>query len=355
MSTLHEHKPATGHFENLAGALTLKEMLYLFSIGKSYMKFILLIWLLVPFAPLAQQIGIKHTSMKELAYKAISLPERPDFLAADGEDVWVIDDNGNRIQKISVNSDHPEFVVNIPGACAAPVVEFGSVWVLSRIEKMLYRVDSKTGSILKKIPTGIADQSGEMSLAAGDGSIWLLSDSKGILSRISPASNALQASIVVKPHSYCAGFGFHSVWVTNTDDNSVQRIDCRTDAVISVIPTGSKPRFLAIGENAVWTLNQGDGTVTRIDPTSGKETISIDVAAKGPGGDIAAGGGKVWIVSTNSERPVQTIDPLTNKVDMICSEPTGEKDGKVDGAVRVSSKYIWISNLYAKTVWAIKK
>jgi len=125
----------------------------------------------------------------------------------------------------------------------------------------------------KKIPTGIADENGEMSLAAGDGSIWLLSDSLGVLSRISPASNALQTKIMVKPHSYCAGFGFHSVWVTNTRDNSVQRIDCKTDSVISVLPVGSGPRFLAIGEKAVWTLNQGDGTVTRIDPTSGKEIV----------------------------------------------------------------------------------
>jgi virginiamycin B lyase len=330
-------------------------MLCSFLIAKSYMTFILLIWLSMPALLMSQQQDIKHISMDALAYKAINLPERPDFLAADGDDAWVIDDNGNRIQKISVNSAHPEFTINIPGACAAPVVEFGSVWVLSCSEKMLYRIDTKTGIILKKIPTGIADEDGEMSLAAGDGSIWLLSDSLGILSRISPASNALQAKIYVKPHSYCAGFGFHSVWVTNTRDNSIQRIDSKTDSVISVFPTGSRPRFLAIGENAVWTLNQGDGTVTRIDPTSGEEIISIDVAARGAGGDIAAGGGKVWIVSKNRERPVQTIDPLTNKVDMICSERTGAKDGKVDGAVRVSSKYIWISNLYAKTVWAIKR
>jgi len=59
---------------------------------------------------MAQQPAIKRLRMEKLAYKAISLPERPDFLAADGDNAWVIDDNGNRIQKISVNSGHPNLL-----------------------------------------------------------------------------------------------------------------------------------------------------------------------------------------------------------------------------------------------------
>lgn len=290
------------------------------------------------------------------SYKKITLPERPDFLATDQDDAWVIDDNHNRIQKVSIHHSNPLLIVSIPGACAAPVVGFNAVWVMSCSEKTLYKINRNTGAIIKKIFTGVADSNGEMSLASGDGSVWLLSDSSGILSRINPNSHRVEASIRVKPHSYCAGFGYNAVWITNTDSNSVQRIDVKTNSVVSTIAVGKRPRFISIGANGVWTLNQGDGTVTRIDPSSNKMVASIDADAKGGGGDIAAGAGKVWVVSTNTKRPLQTINTKINQVENIYMQ-TGpnKKDMRVDGAVRISKKYVWVTGLYSKTVWVFNK
>ncbi len=312
--------------------------------------------MVLPFSLTAQPAGPVRVNISEVSYRAIWLPEAPDFLATDGDDAWVIDDNHNRLQKISVKSDRPLLIVDIPGACAAPVVGFNAVWVMSCSEKELYKIDKNSGRIIEKIITGIADAHGEMSLAIGDGSVWLLSDSTGVLERIDPHSNTIRSKIAVRPHSYCAGFGYHSIWITNTGENSVQRIDIKTDSVISTIPVGKKPRFLAVGEQGVWTLNQGDGTVTRIDPLSAKVVATIDVKAPGGGGDITAGAGKIWIVSTNTERPLQTINPANNTVEKIYMKNAGNGTKiKVDGAVRISTKYVWVSDLFSKTVWALKK
>jgi virginiamycin B lyase len=184
----------------------------------------------------------------------------------------------------------------------------------------------------------------------------LLSDSSGILSRINPESNKVEVKISVSPHSYCAAFGYKSVWITNTNNNSVQRIDVKSNSVIATIPVGKKPRFLSVGEDGVWALNQGDGSVTRINPASNKVVAAIDTKAMNHGGDIAAGAGKVWIVSINPERPLQIINPVNNMVETIYEyEAVDGKKIKADGAVRISAKYIWVSDYYGKIVRALKR
>jgi len=320
------------------------------------MKFIFLLLLSSPFLLFAQQEAkIPTIDINKAAYKIIDVHEAPDFLATDGDEAWVIDDTHNRIHKLSIKNDKPLLTVDIPGACAAPVIAFNAVWMMSCPEKTLYRLDKTDGHIIKKILTGVADPNGEMSLATGDGSIWLLSDSSGILIRVDPKSNSIQSKISVKPYSYCVAFGYSSVWITNGKDNSVQRIDTKTDTVTATISVGKKPRFLSAGENGVWTLNQGDGTVSRIDPSSNKTIATIDVKAPGGGGDIVAGLGKVWVVSTNKERWLQSINPANNLVDKIYLQmDENKKKLKVDGAIRASSKYIWVSNLYSQNVWVLK-
>lgn len=144
--------------------------------------------------------------------------------------------------------------------------------------------------------------------------------------------------------------------VSNYADNSVQKIDTRMNSVTATIPVGLKPRFLTAGGQYVWTLNQGDGTVSEIDPSSEKLLGTFDVKAVGEGGDIISNSNKVWIISTNPVRPVQVINTKTQKLEIIYRQNTnGQYPSKVDGAVRISRKYIWISGYYSKTVWIFKK
>lgn len=325
--------------------------------------------LLGPLSLLAQTGDPIRTVIDKACYKVITVTARPDFITADGSYAWVIDDNNSLIKKIAVNDTKPVLAVSVPGACAAPVVAFDAVWVVSCAEKKLYKIDRNTGGILAKITTGVADANGEMSLAAGNGSIWMLTDSSGVLTRISPQTNTVLTRVQVKPHSYCAGYGYRAVWVTSTGESTVQRIDAEQNTLVATIPVGRNPRFISVGDQGVWTLNQGDGTVTKIDPETNQVTATIDVNAKGPGGDISEGGGKVWIVSTNIARPVQTINTATNRVETIYDQvgegkpsggegktaTVGEKPFRVDGAVRVSGKYVWVSGLYRQKVWVFKK
>ncbi len=290
------------------------------------------------------------TPISQRAIATLKVPDFPDFLAVDGDAVWVT--NEGRIEKFRADQERPLASVSVPAPCGAMVVAFESVWVANCKDSSLYRIDRRTSAVLEVIRTGLADQDGELSLAAGAGSIWLLTDRSGILSRIDPRTNRVTSTVRVEPNSFAAAFGFDAVWVTNTGTSdtqgpgSVQRIDPRTNTVTATIPVGPTPRFLAAGEGGVWTLNQGDGTVTRIDPRTNTMAATIPVGVAGPGGDIAAGAGHVWVRATKVL--LSMIDPETNRVTARFGPPAGS------GGVRVGEGVVWVTAHDTNTVWALR-
>jgi YVTN family beta-propeller protein len=232
-------------------------------------------------------------------------------------------------------------------------VGFGSIWVANCQDASLYRIDRQTARVTATIPTGLADPRGELSLAVEAGSVWLLTDPIGVLSRIDPTTNRVTARIQVAPNSYAAVSGFGAVWVTNTGPansigpGSVQRIDPASNTIVATIPVGPTPRFLASGEGGVWTLNQGDGSVTRIDPASNNVVATIPADVAGPGGDIAAGGGRVWV--RGQTVLLVTVDPQSNVV----AERYGPSAGS--GAVRVAGDFVWVTAHDIQTVWVLRR
>ena len=312
------------------------------------MKLIFLFFFLVSaFSGFSQkENSTTELSITNEAFAKIILKGAPDFLAADGDDVWVI--NSDRVEKLSVKSKKPILSVSIPDACGALIIGFNSLWVASCKERSLYRIDNKTGKILSKILCGVADLKGEISLAIGDSSLWILSDSAGILTRINPKTNTIQAKIAVSANSFCAVYGYNSVWITNTASNSVQRIDPNINKIVATINVGKTPRFLAAGENGVWIFNQGNGSVSHIDPATNQVVAVIDTKVPGGGGDIATGAGLVWVRAAEG-RLLQTINPVTNSVEIIYRPVSGS------GAVRVTDHFVWVTAHDINTIWILKR
>lgn len=308
----------------------------------------------------AQQDSIKEVPITKVAIATLKIEGFPDFLAADGKDVWIT--NKKKVEKLSLGHSTPVMTVAVSQPCGAMVTGFGSLWVANCTDKAIYRIDRKSGNVIASIVTGLASKYGELSLAAGAGSIWVLSDSAGTLTRINPQTNTVQAIIKVKPFSYCAAFGYGAVWITNSgqieyhrngevtarDLGSVQKIDPKTNQVVATITVGFAPNFLATGEKGIWVLNEGDGSVSRINPNTNQLTATIDAKVSGWGGDIAAGAGRVWLRG-NKTFFLVAVDPKRNAVSKRYSPLCGS------GAVRVAKNIIWVSAHDINTVWAIKK
>jgi YVTN family beta-propeller protein len=288
-------------------------------------------------------------SIEETAQSTIQLKGFPDWLELGYGSVWVSNVGLDAVQRIDPKTNKVVAEIKVNKPVAAMAAGYGSLWVASYEDKSIIRIDADKNEVAAKVPVIIADT--EASIAAGEGGVWLVTDRKGILSRIDPTTNRVAAEIKVKPNSYAAMAGYGAIWVTNTgkagakEPGSVERIDPKTNAVVAVIPVRVQPRFLAVGEGAVWVLNQGDGTVSRIDPKTNQVTATIETGAAGPGGDIAAGEGAVWVRA--SKVLVSVIDPQTNMV----VKHYGPAQGS--GAVRAGNGSVWISAHDVNKVWRL--
>lgn len=329
---------------------------------KKYPFPILLILCINQTAHCQQDSSLTVLKIAKVAAVILKLDGFPDFMVPDSNDVWIT--NEKRVDKLSSKSSKPILSAAVPKPCGVMAVGFGSLWVANCTDKSIYKIDRRTSKISAIIQTGLADKYGELSLAVGAGSVWVLSDSTGFLIRINPVKNVIEAKIKVLPFSYCVAFGYGAVWITNTgkvknifstgmvegkNKGSVQRINPKTNQIVATIPTGIAPRFLAVGENGVWTLNQGDGTVSRINPYINKLIATIDAKVVGLGGDIATGASKIWVRGYKSAFLV-SIDPKTNAV----SNRYGPLSGS--GAVRVTAdNNVWISSHDINTIWIMKQ
>jgi virginiamycin B lyase len=197
--------------------------------------------------------------------------------------------------------------------------------------------------VVATIPTGTALSEG--GLTANADSIWMMSDLKGVLTRIDPATNRAVAEIQVPSGSSVVVLGEDAaIWVVSTEHSLVVRVDPRTNLVTDVVKVGPNPRFTTVGEGAIWTLNQGDGSVSRVDVKTRKLVTDIQLGVPGGGGEIAYGQGHVWV--TVFEIPLTQIDPATNRV-------TKQWTGLGGDAVRVGHGSVWLSNIRQENVWRL--
>jgi YVTN family beta-propeller protein len=270
------------------------------------------------------------------------VPGTPDWLAT-GDSVWVSNKPKNTVTRLDPKSNKAAETIEVGSQpCSGLALGFGSLWVPLCGEQAIARVDLKTLKVAAKLPIGIAGSEG--GIAAGAGSVWVLTNRKGTLARIDPANNEVVAELQVAPESYAVAFGEKAVWVTSTGQHTLTRVDPETNLIVEVITVGKAPRFLAVGEGFVWTLNQTEGSISKVDPKTNKVAATIDAGVPGPGGEIAAGEGSVWV--TAFEFPITRIDPVAEKVVQQFAGPGGD-------AIRVGLGSVWLSNLRQGNVWRI--
>lgn len=192
----------------------------------------------------------------------------------------------------------------------------------------------------------IVDEAAEIQspqrVAAGEGSIWVTSSSRGgSVVRLGLQSHDVVDTIEVGSGPIGIAIGAGSVWVANTLDGTVSRIDPTTGTVVNTIPVGNTPTGTAYGEGALWVTNVDDRSVSKIDPVTGlaEQTIHVDAAAR----EIAVGGGAVWVT-----------DPVGNKLVRIDARSGSVTDrinvGSGPSAVAYGHGVVWVTNSLDGTV-----
>jgi len=289
-------------------------------------------------------VRIPITKLKPDA--VFSLPGVPDWLAVD-EHVWVSNSPKNTVHRLDPKTNVVLATIEVGvHPCSGLATGFGSLWVPTCGDKTggksLVRLNLKEGNVEATLPFEVPQSEG--GIVTGAGSVWVMTDAKGTLTRIDPATNKSVAEIHVAPGSYTVAFSDNTVWVTSTEKSVLTRVNARTNVVEETIPVGPRPRFMAVGEGSVWTINQGDGSISRVDIKTNKVVATIEAGIPGNGGEIAVGEGSVWV--TSFEYPITRIDAATNKV-------VQQFYGDGGDAIRFGLGSVWLSNLRAANVWRL--
>jgi len=178
-------------------------------------------------------------------------------------------------------------------------------------------------------------------LAYGDGSVWAVDSAEGAVSRIDPATHAVQ-TIPVGTDPAAVTVTGQDAWVANSGDGTVSQINTTTNTVVQKIPVGNIPVAIASGPSGVWVANQGDDTVDRIDPAAGAVTRR-NIGVGGLPDGIAVGRDAVW-VANSEDGTVTRIDPDTG-------QPGGPMPvGAGPAGIVVTAAAVWVANSLDLTV-----
>jgi len=194
------------------------------------------------------------------------------------------------------------------------------LWVLGRRgdDSVVLAIDPQTNQISGQ-PIELTTHGWE--IAAGEGGVWVASDSDASVTRIDP--HRMAPNVVIGGPSNAVGpalaVGFGFIWTGDSDTRAagqgetVSQIDPRTNKITHQVAVGLSPQAIAAADGYVWVSNHDDGTATRIEAstlsTKTEPLIGRPGVAVGAHG-AAAGFGFVGFAGTH-EGLVIPVDPST--------------------------------------------
>ena len=246
----------------------------------------------------------------------VDLPSSADWITFGFGSIWVVNYRPDRVSRIdsATNTVRADIPIGRNG-CLGILADAHRIVVASCITGTMNEIDPRVDSVVRRVPVPIT-RGREGSFALTDDAYWIpdnVHDSaSSTVVRVDRASGAVVARMATGARSDVIVTGFGAIWVASSGTNTVTRIDPTTNSVVATIPVGESPKFMTAGEGAVWVQNRKDGSVSRIDPSTNREVARIAAGAPTPAGDIATGGGAVWLAVDG--KSVTRIDPRTNAV-----------------------------------------
>src|SRR5208283_507076 len=145
--------------------------------------------------------GVKRAMSAIMPDAVFPIEGAPDWQVLTDDAVWVTNGPKNTVHRLDPKTNKVLAAVTVGRRpCSGLAAGFGTVWVpncgdRSGEGKSVSRIDMKTNEVVATLPIGPAQSEG--GVATGAGSFWMVSDQKGVLSRIDPATNKVIAEITV--------------------------------------------------------------------------------------------------------------------------------------------------------------
>jgi len=124
--------------------------------------------------------------------------------------------------------------------------------------RRLYEIDTRTLSVVRKIPTG-ARPAG---VAVGAGAVWVANTGDDSVMRYDPLTRRKRLINVPDGPSRLVVRG-NTLWVTSSESDHLTRIDIRTGRKVELPMTGD-PLALAVDPRFAWVTELGRDRVARV-------------------------------------------------------------------------------------------
>jgi YVTN family beta-propeller protein len=269
----------------------------------------------------------------------------PDWLGIGFDSVWVSVPKNNEVVRINPKTNAIEARIKVgEEPCYGIGIGESHVWALNCKSQNLIRIRPQDNTVDQVNSVQIAPH-GEGGIAVVKEAVWYVSNQDGHSSTLLELNGQTTEAVNVGTDSAVVNSAFGSIWVTSTGEGKIYRVDPKQHKVVATIPVPASPRFTTIGERSVWVLSQSDGSVSRIDPATNKVIANIPANVPGAGGDIASGGGYIWVAASGT--PLMRINPKTNKV----VDQYGNYKGA--DAIRFGFGAVWVSDHGKGDLWKI--
>ncbi len=283
-------------------------------------------------------IQIPFSNLK--AEAEVTLDGAPTWLFAEGMAATVQIRDKGLLARIGNRDNKPmDSWKGFGEPCGGMINAFANLWVPDCKKQAIERLEPRTGKVSASVPVSVGKAT--LAIASSADSVWVLSDEKGTLARVDPATNSIVSELRLDPSCNTIQFEQDALWVTCPKENRLLRIDPRANLVDKRIETAKEPVSMAFGDGHLWVLGNAEGKISKIDPKTFKVVATIETGVPNGSGNLAFGDGHIWV--TAAGYPLTKINTQTDKV-------VQQFAGEGGGIVRFGLGSIWLLNPAKMTV-----
>ena len=301
----------------------------------------------LPFRPSALNVfdaRTRHVERKVSFGMRLDVGDTWSDVAVTGRSAWVVLGARRRLLRIDVPTGRVVRVVKLPFSPGARLLTaLGSVWVTEDLGPRLLRIDASTGTIERRYtfrgeslgaglafgagalwltlgPDGRSDvarvdpnsgrvlrrfATGSRWLTFGDGAVWAVDPTNGVVTKIDPVENKIAAR--TKLHGWVSDLavGGGTVWVPVIPDSVVFRLSENDLSVQGTAQTGPDPQRLSFAAGRLWIANTAASTVSFLDQVSEERKV---LAASAEPTAILFHDGRLFVGASPAPTPLPPID-----------------------------------------------
>ena len=228
--------------------------------------------------------------------KRIASPGTGFDAVTAGRSAWVLVVGSRRLLRIDLTSRRITGSLHLPWVPAGRIASGGgAIWVTQDGGPGLLGVDARTGRIARRFT--VAGGNG-IGIAYGDGSLWLAQGAD--VARVDPRTGRVLRRIVERPGqvngaellTFAEGF----LWGARPSDGIVRKFDPVAGAVVAKTTLHGWVGDIAVGGGEVWVSVTQDGVLYRLS----EDDLSVEgtVASGADPERISTGDGRVWVANS---------------------------------------------------------